>query len=68
MTEPHSPDDDHLTRRPDPEPISRRGPMIALLLLVGLIVAGWFLSDILRAAARVQDCVMAGRRNCVIFH
>ena len=68
MTEPNTPSDDRPTRPPPEEPPSRRGPMIALLLLVGLIVAGWFLSDILRAAARVQDCVMAGRRNCVIFH
>jgi hypothetical protein len=52
----------------DDEPPSRRGSLIALLAVAVLIVAGWFLSDILRAASAIQDCVMSGRHNCVIFH
>ncbi len=52
----------------DEEPPSRRNAVIALAVVAkGLVVLGWWLSDILAAASRVQDCVMAGRRNCVIF-
>jgi hypothetical protein len=52
----------------DDEPPSRRGSLIALLLVVGLVLVGWFLSDILHGVSVIQDCVMSGRRNCVIFH
>jgi len=52
----------------DDEPPSRRNALIAMLLVVGLVVAGWFISDILAGVSRIQDCVMAGRRNCVLFH
>lgn len=55
MTEP---EDDHP---------SRRNALIALLVVVVVIAMGWWLSDILAAVSRIQDCVMAGRRNCVIF-
>jgi hypothetical protein len=52
---------------PDDEPPSRRNAVIALLVVVGLIAVGWWLGDILVGVSRIQDCVMAGRRNCVIF-
>lgn len=53
---------------PDEEPPSRRNALLALIVLAALILAGWWLSDILAGVSRIQDCVMAGRRNCVIFH
>jgi hypothetical protein len=46
------------------EPDSRRGALIALVVVVVLVVAGIWLSGALRRSATVQDCVMAGRRNC----
>jgi MYXO-CTERM domain-containing protein len=53
---------------PDNEPPSRRNALLALLALAVLVLLGWWLSDILAGVSRIQDCVMAGRRNCVIFH
>ena len=47
---------------------SRRMALIALVVVVGLIVLGWWLGNVLSAVSRIQDCVMAGRRNCVTFH
>ncbi len=41
-----------------------RGALIALVLIVALVVAGYWLSQRIRAATQVQDCVMAGRTNC----
>ncbi len=52
---------------PDDDQPSRRNAVIALVVVVVLIAAGWWLSDILAGISRIQDCVMAGRRNCVIF-
>jgi hypothetical protein len=39
-------------------------PMFVLLLMIGLAVAGWFLVQKLMEMSRIQDCVMAGRKNC----
>jgi hypothetical protein len=50
---------------PEEEPPSRRNAVIALAVVLGLVVIGWWLSDILSGVSRIQDCVMAGRRNCV---
>jgi hypothetical protein len=52
----------------DEEPPSRRNSLIALLVVVALVVVGMFLSDILEGVSRIQDCVMSGRHNCVLFH
>lgn len=52
---------------PDDEQPSRRNALIALIVVAVLISAGWWLGDILAGVSRIQDCVMAGRRNCVIF-
>jgi hypothetical protein len=52
---------------PDDDQPSRRSALIALVVVVVLIAAGWWLGDILAGVSRIQDCVMAGRRNCVIL-
>ena len=52
---------------PDPsehEPDSRRGALIGLAVVLLLVVAGYFLMTALRQNAQVEDCLMAGRRNC----
>ena len=36
----------------------------AVVLLVALVAAGWWLTGALRGAATIQDCVAAGRTNC----
>jgi hypothetical protein len=43
---------------------SRRGPLIALVVVVVLVAGGIWLSQTLRQGGRIQDCVMAGRQNC----
>ena len=43
---------------------NRRGPLIALVLIVALVAGGLWLSQRLGASARLQDCVMSGRTNC----
>ena len=43
---------------------SRRGPLVALLVVAVLLVGGIVLVRHLRATAAIQDCVMAGRTNC----
>ncbi len=43
---------------------SRRGPLIALLVVVVLAVGGIWLSRALHGTGKLQDCVMAGRNNC----
>lgn len=52
---------------PDDEPPSRRNALIAMAVVVLLIVVGWRLGDILAGVSRIQDCVMSGRKNCVIY-
>ncbi len=49
---------------PDDEAPSRRGALIALLVVIVLVVGGIFLSQTLHGVGRIQDCVMAGRNNC----
>jgi hypothetical protein len=46
------------------EPDSRRGPLVAVVLVVVLLVGGLWLMRHLRANAALQDCVMSGRTNC----
>ncbi len=41
-----------------------RGPLVALILIVVLILGGLWLSQRLRAVSNLQDCVMSGRTNC----
>jgi hypothetical protein len=49
-------------RRPPSDPADRA--LLALLFVAALAVAGWFLVRHIQERSRLQDCVMAGRRNC----
>jgi len=57
---PRSTEEREAPRSPDP----RRAALIGLILTLGLVLAGMLLVHILGRAARLQDCVMAGRTNC----
>lgn len=39
-------------------------PLIALLIFIALAVVGWFVVRAVQREARLQDCVMSGRKNC----
>lgn len=43
---------------------SRRGALIALVVILALIVGGLFLWDRISRMAAIQDCVAQGRSNC----
>ncbi len=43
---------------------TNRGPLVALIVVVVLIVGGLWLSSHIRASSQLQDCVMSGRTNC----
>jgi len=46
---------------PDP----RRKALIGLLFVMLLIVGGLLLTYVLRRTARLQDCALSGRTDCV---
>ena len=48
----------------DPGPDSRRPAVIGLILVLALVVAGYFLVTALRQNANLEDCLMSGRKNC----
>jgi hypothetical protein len=48
----------------DDEDPPRRGPMIALVVIVLLVAAGLWLTQHLSAVSKIQDCLMSGRTNC----
>ena len=48
---------------PRPPP-SRIAPMYMLLLFILVTIGGYFLVKKLMQMSAIQDCVMAGRRNC----
>jgi hypothetical protein len=45
-----------------------RGPIVALLVVVVLVLGGLWLSHRLRSVSNLQDCVMSGRTNCAPVH
>jgi hypothetical protein len=47
----------------DDEP-SRRGPLIALLVIVAGVLGALYLTHALSSVSKLQDCVMSGRSNC----
>jgi hypothetical protein len=36
----------------------------AIVMLIILVVGGWFLIQWLTSTSKLQDCVMSGRKNC----
>jgi hypothetical protein len=51
--------------RPEPpERDSRRPAVLGLLVVLALVVAAYFLMVALRYNAKLEDCLMSGRRNC----
>jgi hypothetical protein len=51
-------------REQDPEPDSRRPAVIGLIVVLVLVVAGYYLVSALRQNANLEDCLMSGRKNC----
>jgi hypothetical protein len=48
----------------DPQNPSRRGPMMAVGVVVFLFVIGWILARELYSGSKLEDCLMEGRSNC----
>jgi hypothetical protein len=48
------------------QPHRAYGPFgwVSLLLLAALFVGGWLVVRKVQADAKLQDCVMSGRKNC----
>ena len=51
-------------RDQDPGPDSRRPAVIGLIVVLALVVGGYFLMSALRENANLEDCLMSGRKNC----
>jgi hypothetical protein len=43
---------------------SRRGPLIALGVVIFLFALGWLLAHELYVGGKLEDCLMSGRTNC----
>jgi hypothetical protein len=56
------PDDRDRPEGPD----SRRSAVIGLLVIVGLLMGAFVLTQVLRGTSRLQDCALSGRSNCGI--
>jgi hypothetical protein len=55
-------------KRSTPESSENNTPAIAGLAIAAvLLVVGLWLAHELRAASKMQDCVMSGRRNCNVI-
>ena len=48
----------------DNGPDSRRPAVIGLIVVLLLVVAGYFVMMALQRNATLEDCLMSGRRNC----
>jgi hypothetical protein len=46
------------------EPDSRRPALIGLVVVLVLVILGYFLVTALRQNAEMEDCLMSGRHNC----
>ena len=49
----------------EPPPPSRGRALVALVLLLALVAGGFVLARQLASVAKTEDCLMAGRRNCM---
>ncbi len=47
------------------EHTNRRASLVALGVVIVLFVVGWLLTRELDSTAKIEDCVMSGRTNCV---
>jgi hypothetical protein len=52
----------------DDEPPSRRNALIAMVAILLLVVGGIWLARVLQNSGQLEDCLMAGRRNCTAIH
>jgi hypothetical protein len=43
---------------------NRRGPLVALGVVIVLFAVGWLLARELYANGKLEDCLMSGRSNC----
>jgi hypothetical protein len=43
---------------------SRRPAVIGLIVVLVLVLAGYFLFTALRQNGQMEDCLMSGRKNC----
>jgi hypothetical protein len=43
---------------------SRRGPLMALGVILVLVLAALGIQQVLRRTGQIEDCMLAGRRNC----
>jgi hypothetical protein len=43
---------------------NRRGPLVALGVVIVLFAVGWLLARELYANGKLEDCLMSGRTNC----
>ena len=48
-----------------PDSTNRRASLVALGVVIVLFVIGWFLTRELYSNQKIEDCVLAGRTNCV---
>ena len=46
------------------DPDRRRGALVALVFVLALVVAGYFLFAALHRESQLEDCLMSGRKNC----
>ena len=60
MTDPR----DDVARDHGPQSDSRRPAVIGLIVVLVLVVTGYFLVTALQRNASLEDCLMSGRRNC----
>ena len=52
----------------DPEPPSRRNALIAMVVIALLVLGSLWLARVMHDNSRLEDCLMAGRRNCAPIH
>ena len=45
-------------------PLSRRGALVGLVLILLLVAGGLLLTRVLHGMAQLQDCALSGRSNC----
>lgn len=50
--------------RDDESPESQTRNAVVMILIIVALVGGFFLARHLMAQARLEDCLMSGRRNC----